>query len=346
MIREALAAHAQATEKAWKHDRSKTVGASEIGLCARRTWYLKHGAEPDPGYKDRWGAKRRGALIESFWEKALRASVTALPGHKLRYAGRYQKTLIDEAAHLSATPDGLVVEEGGASFCVECKSVDPRVKLEKAKEEHLFQVQVQLGLIRTLTNYRPDFAILTYIDASFLDESREFRIDYDESVFTAAVVRARAIMEAGSADELRPEGYIAGGGECEYCAWRGQCSAMRAGQVPQKEEVTLDEGTLTTLILLAQRRESAMERSEALELEAREIAQGIKDILKGHGTRRVDVPGLRITWSALKGRPSWDMPGLRAAAAEVGLDLAPFERVGDPSDRLLVRLSAVEEKAA
>jgi CRISPR/Cas system-associated exonuclease Cas4 (RecB family) len=345
MIKEMLAAHAKTTERTFKHDRSKTVGASEIGLCARRTWYLKHDVPQDPDHEDRWGAKKRGDLIEVFWTKALRAWAKET-GHRLRYAGQYQRTLIDEENRLSATPDGLVVEDTGACFVVECKSVDPRVKLEKAKEEHLFQVQVQLGLIRSLTNYKPEHAILSYVDASFLDESREFHIPYEGEIFAAAKERARSIMTAESADELRPEGYISGGAECEYCAYRHQCSAMRAGRVPQKENIAPDERTLHTLILLAQRRESAMEQSEALELEARQVAEQIKEILRHYGTRRIDTPQLRIVWSSLKGRPSWDMPGLRAAAEAIGLDLAQFEKVGDPSDRLVIRLTGTRREAA
>jgi len=34
-------------KKEWNHDRSKTVGASEIGKCARRVWFEKHDAPKD-----------------------------------------------------------------------------------------------------------------------------------------------------------------------------------------------------------------------------------------------------------------------------------------------------------
>jgi hypothetical protein len=40
------------------------------------------------------------------------------------------------------------------------------------------------------------------------------------------------------------------------------------------------------------------------------------------------------------------MPGLRAAAEAIGLDLARFEKVGDPSDRLVVRLTGTRREAA
>jgi len=44
------------------------------------------------------------------------------------------------------------IEDIGPSCCVvlECKSIDPRANIDEVKPEHLYQVQVQLGLIRKL----------------------------------------------------------------------------------------------------------------------------------------------------------------------------------------------------
>jgi hypothetical protein len=120
---------------------------------------------------------------------------------------------------------------------------------------------------------------------------------------------------------------------------------MRCGQVPGREDVELDAQALQKLIMLAQIREAELATAAGAEAKARDAGQRIKDILREAGTRRVDVRGLRITWSALKGRPSWDMPRLREAAGRIGLDLAPFERVGDPSDRLTVTLTTRQEAA-
>jgi hypothetical protein len=341
MIKEALARYAKASQRLWAHDRSQSIGASEIGQCVRKNWFSKHGSPPDPAYADRWGAKKRGDLIEAFWVKALRGY---LGKGILHYAGQYQRTFIDPESRLSATPDGLVVTEDEC-FTVECKSIDPRAKIEEAKPEHIFQCQVQLGLIRAQTRYQPTHAILCYIDASFLDESREFTITFDAGVFEQAKRRAAAIYAANSAEQLRPEGYIAGGAECEYCAWRGSCSAMRAGQVPSRQE-PVDDVAIGALMRLAGNRARYKANAEALELLTREAEEEIKQVLRDYGTRRVNAGGISISWSALKGRPSWDWPALRAAAEEAGLDLSEFETVGEPSDRLQIRLGAVVKEAA
>jgi len=335
MLKEAMTAYARATEKVWSHNRSETIGASEIGQCARRVWFLKKQTQPDPGFVDRWGAKRRGDLIEAFWAKALRAY---LGKGVLHYAGRYQRTFVDNDGYLSATPDGLVVpDESNRWDCytVECKSLDPRAKMEEPRPEHFFQCQVQMALIRQQTKWMPSHARLCYIDASFLDESKEFRIDCDLAVFERARERAKQIMQANSGDELRPEGYIAGGAECEHCPFRSRCAQMRAGAVPKWEAEVAGED-ITQLHRLALLHDDAKRHAEQMDQKAKDIADQIKALMRKNGTRRFDHGTLRIVWSAIKGRPAWNWPALREAAEAAGLDLAPFETVGDPADRLTI----------
>ena len=72
MIREALHAYVVENQRAFTHDRTKSIGASEIGQCARKLWFLKHRTDKDPQHQDRWGASERGNLIELLWSKALR----------------------------------------------------------------------------------------------------------------------------------------------------------------------------------------------------------------------------------------------------------------------------------
>jgi hypothetical protein len=203
--------------------RSETSGASDVGQCARKVWWVKHGAAPDADYSDTWGARVRGSVFESaFWAPALKRRF----GSKLKFAGGNQITLRN--GYLSATPDGLVVDQPrdvltslgipdigeGQCFLVECKTADPRLNLAKPKSEHELQLQAQLGLVRLKTAYRPSIAVLTYNDASWWNEIRVFVIKFDQSVFESIVLRAKKIMTANAFDELPPEGWIAGGREC------------------------------------------------------------------------------------------------------------------------------------
>jgi hypothetical protein len=197
MIAEALASYANATARVFE-DRAQSVGASEVGQCGRRIFWLKneddpaHSAPRDSDYEDTWGARTRGSVFEAhFWEPALRRRF----GNNLLYAGADQQTLTSE--FLSATPDGLLIDlprdalaalgiadiGPDRSLLVECKTSDPRAAFDAVKPEHAFQAQCQLGLIRELTKHRPDYALISYSDASFWNEGREFAVGFDETIF-------------------------------------------------------------------------------------------------------------------------------------------------------------------
>ena len=98
-------------DKLWTHDRSNTLGASEVGQCARKIFWLKsendsaHRVDRDPDYTETWGARMRGTVFEDkFWEPALRARF----GERLLFAGKDQKTFVSD--FLSATPDGMIID--------------------------------------------------------------------------------------------------------------------------------------------------------------------------------------------------------------------------------------------
>jgi hypothetical protein len=168
MIAEALDAFAKATARTFE-GRENAIGASEIGSCARKVHLGKNagdwlaGQPRDADHVENWGAAQRGTVFEAgVWEPALRARF----GDKLLFAGADQRTFV--SGYLSATPDGLLVDLArdslasfgipdigeGAALIVECKTADPRTKLDEPKAEHIYQTQVQIGLIRELTPYR------------------------------------------------------------------------------------------------------------------------------------------------------------------------------------------------
>ena len=81
----AKALHAYADQSPTKFDRNErlqTVGASEVGQCERKIFWLKnegdptHGVARDEGFVDTWGARARGTVFEDrFWVPAMRGDV-------------------------------------------------------------------------------------------------------------------------------------------------------------------------------------------------------------------------------------------------------------------------------
>lgn len=334
--------YAAATEKTWTHDRSSTEGASGIFTCRRKRWFAQNDVAVDPDYVDRYGAKRRGDLIENGWVvPALRAGLP--PSCDLLWAGDDQRTLVD--GYISATPDGLLVNRGnadvtiegvtlapGGCVVIEIKSIDPRVDLREAKSEHIGQVHVQMGLIRQCTAHQPDWAIVLYVDASFLDDVTVFPVRFDPAVYEAARQRATSIMLAERAEDLPPEGKIAGGKACQYCGWRKQCVGASVGAVPQDAAPLSQEATVA-LGRLVERRAAARSDEAAAAARVAEIEHEIKNTLRAHGARRAAGDGWSVSWSSVRGKKSLD----RAAVEAAGIDLSPYEREGEPSERLTIK---------
>jgi hypothetical protein len=368
VIKQALDKYAAvAMRKDWGHDRSLTVGASEVGQCARRVWYEKdwlrkntvtvnwvkvdrpsgrfrlmaESEVPEAEEASGYGALLRGNIVEErFWVPALRKRY----GKKFLYAGRSQRTLVSGA--LSSTSDGLVVGQPrdalkslgisdiGPSCCfaVECKTIDPRVNLPKEKTQHHFQTQVQMGLYREQTEHKPDYCVVSYIDMSFWDKTEEFAIRFEPSFLEVARKRVDVIFAAEIAEDLDPEGWIAGGKECDYCPYRKPCGRVRADPPAGLGPID-DEAFKADLIVHCQTINNQAKIEKGAAENKRRAQELVKGMLRDKGLRR--WPGI-VSWSPLKGRESFDMVALRAEAEKAGIDVKKFSTVGEPSDRLEV----------
>jgi hypothetical protein len=347
MIAAALAAYVAAAALP-PGARAISVGASDVGGCARKVFYLKHegaasGAPRDSGFVDGWGARMRGTTFEkSLWAPALRAAY----GDRLLHAGDQQCTFTLGA--LSATPDGLLVDMprdalaplvpdigAGRAIVLECKTIDPRVALTKPKPEHVYQAQVQLGMFRTLTPHRPEFALLSYVNASFWDHIVEFAIPFDGTMFEAARQRAAAIMDARHAGELKPEGWIAGGRECERCPFARTCLGERVTAIAASAEPTPElAAEVAALARTALRREAAADAATAA---LRATQHEIRERLRAASVRTVVADGLRIAWGGVRGRPAYDHDAIRTAAIAAGADVSRYETAGVTTDRLVIQ---------
>jgi hypothetical protein len=311
MIAETLATYAKAIARTFE-GRENTVGASEIGQCARKIFFAKnardrvYGVASDEDWADTWGA--------------------AEPPDTL-------------------APLGISNLGGDNSLIIEAKTIDPRTQLDGPKPEHVFQAQVQLGLIRKLTPYRPEFALVSYINASFLDEVVEFVVRFDPAIFDVADRRAGQIMVARSAEELKPEGWIAGGRECEFCPYTGACGVIRHAVPTRAPAEPVDPQFVAEIADLAR---EARERRATVEMATtalREIEHDIKERLRAKGVRHIVGGGLSVMWSAVKGRPSFDWKRIREAAINAGTDLAEYETVRESIDRLVIRVTGTPMKA-
>jgi hypothetical protein len=247
-------------ETGFAHDRSKTIGASEIGQCARKVWFEKKKGKSAyrADYHPPLGAAFRGDILEDHYTTKVIAAAVAKqlgPPAELIWAGQEnQMTIKADAWKLSATPDGLIINAPrnalanygvedilGDCLLTEVKSFDPRIlEATLPKPEHIDQLNTQLGLLRKDGSYLPAFGILVYVNASFVDDIRIFPVQFDKFAFDNQVRRALAIMNAEKAEALRPEGLVAGGKECAYCPFSHICLGFVPSMPKTKGAIDFD----------------------------------------------------------------------------------------------------------
>lgn len=345
-FQEIFDAFAKATEKTWKHDRADTVGASEVFDCLRKVWFRKVGAKmgikqdpDDPENPNSWGAARRGDLLEQHYVvPAVRNYLENLHGVKLRFGGKQQKTLFK--GRNSATPDGLITgleadalmdygipDIGSDCIVLEIKSVDPRVNVEHAKDIHLGQVQQQMGLIHEKTNYRPVYAVILYVNASFLDQITPHIVRFDEEVWAAAQTRAGMVYDAQSAEVMLPEGRFMPRA-CAFCEYTEACRDATIASIPgersPKEKVP-DE-VIAEMEPVALNLKALGEQRKAIEKAYEEAKVRAKDLLRRLGYKKLSArKGSNSPWGL-----SWYRhPGQKRLDREAVIEALNVENLDD-----------------
>ena len=348
-----------ANQKVWSHDRSTTVGASEVFGCLRSVFFDKRGEElgykPDSGFTDRWGAKERGNLIENYFV------VPAVSHHLpkplvLQFQGVGQETIVFERS--SATTDGLItgfpknckltVSYGnhvvdidnikGDCINFEIKSIDPNASLEEEKSIHRGQSITQMGLIREKTKWKPEYSIILYVNASWLDDIKPFVVPFSDRVYKTSRKRAESVWESNDPNDFIPEGKMSD--RCKFCRWQAACgeAILRGipdgdGEVPSQLRDGLDE-------MLAARAKWKSIFDEAKE-EYEAAGEQIKGILKDAEVRKTtagDNNQWALNWYPVKGKTRLNKDRMEAD----GIDVSKYEERGNPYE--VLRVTPVKEK--
>ncbi len=264
-LKEVCIPFAQSLKTGFSHDRSKTVGASEIGQCIRKTVYSKLGLAPDEDQPSDTGFTTRGNVLEDAWSAPLLEHWAKANGGGFIHGGQEnQITLKGDKVPLSSTPDGVAIKmprdclaeygvpDIGPSCAVACeiKSIDPRYNKSKLpKIAHPAQIMTQIGLIRRTASMgvKPDWGIVFYVDASDLFDLKVYPFKYSESAFKSLVMRADAIMKCDDPNKAPPEGKARGGSDCTECPYARQCLGFRPyipdedAKAPTKKQVAAVE---------------------------------------------------------------------------------------------------------
>lgn len=339
-------AFSDSNEKEWKYDRNASVGASEAFACIRKVHFKKFQYDVDDGHEQDWGAAKRGDIIENFF--AVPATKAIMPeGAELLYAGEEQETL--RKGRLSATPDGLAVGlardaltqlgiDDIESDCVviEYKSFDPRASIKEEKAIHAGQTQVQMGLIHDLTEYRPEYAVIIYFNASWLSDIRPFVVKRDPKIYEAAKMRAKQVYATENPVDLMPEGKLSG--ECSLCEFTQECAFTTGENFPQKKKKIDDPEVVDRLRLLAERQKEKAAIEKEAKADKALAEQEIKELLRQHDTKGHSDEFVQISNSWCSGKKSLDTTALAADLIEMGKNIEDYQTEGNGYERLTVKL--------
>lgn len=351
-------------QKTWKHDRAKSVGASEAFGCIRKSWFSKRGKQfgftKDPSYRESWGAVRRGDIIENYQIVPAVRSGLQRRGLDLIMEGDNQDTIVDKVS--SATLDGLIVDPSGAnlpkdflayygideidedSLVLEMKSFDPRINIAQEKAIHRGQTQMQMGLIRETTKYKPNYAVVIYVNASWLDDIRVFVIEYDHNVYQIGRQRAEKVFEVEDPALLMAEGKL--DGMCAYCPFQNSCAQVSVSRVPakraalKKQEIEAqDNSLLEELDGLVRQLEQSKYSKKAIEREVEELNEAIRQKLIEANESRAVGQGWKASYTTVAGRKTIS----KAKLEEAGLDPEDFMEEGAGYEKLTVTVDSPKD---
>jgi len=351
--------------KTWSHDRNESVGASEAFGCMRKSWFGKrgkdHGFLPDPDYRDSWGAVRRGDLIENYQVVPAIRSGLARRGLDLIMEGEDQKTIVDGVS--SATLDGLIIDPTGAklpvdflaaygieeidedSLVVEMKSFDPRINITEPKAIHEGQTHMQMGLIRETTDYKPNYAVVIYINASWLDDIRIYVVPFDESIYQIGRKRAEQVFVETDPAMLHAEGKL--DGMCAYCPFKRSCDEVSVSRVPEKRKALTkkeekdQEGSYLVQQLDEKVRAHKVLKGEekALKRKVEESNEDIRQTLIRSNQSRAVGHGWKVSYTTIAGRKTLS----KELMIEDGLDPGKYMNEGSGYEKLTVTMDGASE---
>lgn len=308
--------------KTWSVDRSKYLNASEALSCIRRQWFAKR--DDAPPAQD-WGFARRGSHGEKYVVDALRAS-----GLELLGAGEDQTSIADDVRRISATPDGVIYNASGPSLSLEIKTIDPRTnRANLPRNEHVIQIQIGMELLREQRGIDIDGGFLLYMDASNYNQIDVFPIARNPAVLDDMEARARLVLRTKNVDRLDREGKARGA--CKTCPYAERCGVDLSEAKPMTRS---NRGS--ALDAAVRRYVELTEEMDAMSDEKALLAEEIKVELRQRNTSATVVGDIKVELTSVAGRSSLDQKAMEKA----GIDLAPFKKIGLPSERLTVKAIA------
>jgi hypothetical protein len=199
---------------------------------------------------------------------------------------------------------------------------------------------MQMGLVREKTEYNPAYAVLVYINASWLSDIRIFIIKYDDAVYRIGRERNDKVFGMDDPGMFASEGKL--DGLCDYCNWRGACQKVTEARVPaarkaltKKEVDDQDKEFIDNLTPLVLERKSVNEVLKTTKLQLEGLNEEIRQALIAEGKSRVVGDNWKVTYTAQAGRRTLSKALIEAEV----IDPEKFMQEGGSFEKLTVTVT-------
>tara|TARA_R110000824_G_scaffold78999_1_gene199148 strand:- start:518 stop:1102 length:585 start_codon:yes stop_codon:yes gene_type:complete len=193
---------------------------------------------------------------------------------------------------------------------------------------------MHLTYIKSDTKYAPKVALLVYINASFLNQMKVFKVEVDTGIAQHLETRANSVWDFSPTNLPMPEGKMEGGKECMYCAWKKQCQGMEVDLIPDTINSNYVEGVEHRIRDLAIQRKELHAATKSDTVELKKLDQDIMEALREADTRKVSGDWGTVTAFSAKGPSRYSLPLFE----DKGLDPKDFQISGDYSSRLKITI--------
>jgi hypothetical protein len=186
-----------------------------------------------------------------------------------------------------------------------------------------------MGILNETTEFKPQFSVILYANASFLSDLKPFVVEFDPGVYAAGKMRAEKVWTFEKITDAPPEGRMHKG--CDYCRWRNACGAAILSQWAEtKPTSTPEQLAACTPHIMAYM--DAKKAAEAAELVFEQAKQALKDAMYAQKTRTLKADNFTVSWQTV--RPT--MKPSITAMREAGVDLSPYMRETAGYDKVVV----------
>jgi len=224
-------------------DRTRYIGASEVGSCLRRVVSSK--LYPEPFDQASMGRMLAGRAMENEVVQLVRIALNG----RLRNTGRVQLDLQHPALPFRAHPDGRIIGDfvgmagdGVLEVKTASAAIFKRYQSDGLPQNYHAQVQAQMGLSGLA------WAWVVLVSRENLAEMTTFTIHFDPEHY--ALLERRATLAATALNDKNFLDQLAGepeNGYCHTCPYSSQCGAFQSkresgkrGEIPEVTRLQLE----------------------------------------------------------------------------------------------------------